>query len=174
MGLVESVEAYIEERVAKIKGSIYELRALIEDFRMQAVGGVESAIELYESCIIPSLLSDAATWMEIRKEIEYKLDAIEDLFGRVLFQVPQSTPRLATRAALGLQGMRWRVWPSCSWWWPSGSRRKTAWPGRSWRGRGDGLASTGLGGTGDMPRDRTTRCDKQQEQSRKGKCQGGH
>ena len=71
---------------------------------------MESAIELYESCIIPSLLSNAATWMEIRKETEYKLDAIQDLFGRVLFQVPQSTPRLATRAALGLQGMKWRVW----------------------------------------------------------------
>ena len=48
--------------------------------------------------------------MEIRKETEDKLDAIQDLFGRVLLQVPQSTPRLATRAALGLQGMKWRVW----------------------------------------------------------------
>ena len=78
----------------------------MEDFIMQAVGEVESAIALYESCIILSLLSNAATWMEIRKETEYKLDDIQDLFGRVLLQVPQSTPSLATRAALGLQGMK--------------------------------------------------------------------
>ena len=39
-----------------------------------------------------------------------RLDSIQDLFGRVLLQVPQSSPRLATRAALGLTGMQWRLW----------------------------------------------------------------
>ena len=38
------------------------------------------------------------------------MDAIQDLFGRVLLQLPASTPRLAIRGALGLLGMRWRVW----------------------------------------------------------------
>ena len=109
-GLATSVGASVQERAEKRKGSIYGLRALVEDFRMQAIGGVESAIDLYESCIIPSLLSNASTWMEITKETENKLDAIQDLFGRVLLQVPQSTPKLATRGALGLQGMKWRVW----------------------------------------------------------------
>ena len=43
LGLPQSVEATVKEREAKIKGSIYELRALIEDFRMQVVGGLEAA-----------------------------------------------------------------------------------------------------------------------------------
>ena len=110
MGLAESAEASVRERVAKTKGSIYELRALIEDFRMQTIGGMEAAIDLYESCIVPSLLSNASTWMEVRKETEEKLDGLQDLLGRVLLQVPQSTPKLETRGALGLLGMKWRVW----------------------------------------------------------------
>ena len=48
--------------------------------------------------------------MEVHEHTEMRLDAIQDLFGRVLLQVPQSSPRLATCAALGLQGMQWRLW----------------------------------------------------------------
>ena len=109
-GLKESVKATIKDRTGKVKGSIYELRAVIEDFRMQAVGGTEAAIDLYEACIVPSLLSNCSTWMEIDQEAEDMLDAIQDLFGRVLMQLPASTPRLAIRGALGLLGMKWRVW----------------------------------------------------------------
>ena len=64
-GLSASVEATIKDRTSKIKGSIYELRTVVEDFRMQAVGGMEAAIDIYESCIVPSLITNCATWMEI-------------------------------------------------------------------------------------------------------------
>ena len=45
-GLAESVEATVKDRNAKVKGSLYELRALVEDVRMQAVGGLGAAIDL--------------------------------------------------------------------------------------------------------------------------------
>ena len=64
--LSASVEATIKAREAKIRGLIYELRALVEDFRMQSVGGCQAALDLYESCIVPSLLriQEAQTeWM---------------------------------------------------------------------------------------------------------------
>lgn len=109
-GLAASVESTVKQREAKVKGSIYELRAIVEDFRMQVIGGIESAIDLYESCIVPSLLANCSTWTEIKESTEKRPDATQDLFGRVLLQVPQSSPRLATRAALGLLGMKWRVW----------------------------------------------------------------
>ena len=109
-GLAESVQATVQERTGKIKGAIYELGVLIEDIRMQAIGGMDTAIELYKSCIVPSLMANCATWMDIRKETEKKLDAIQDLFGKVLLQMPQSTPKMSIRAALGLLSMRHRVW----------------------------------------------------------------
>ena len=109
-GLAASVESTVREREVKVKGSIYELRAIVEDFRMQVVAGIESAIDLYESCIVPSLLANCSTWTDIKEQTEKRLDATQDLFGRVLLQVPQSSPRLATRASLGLLGMKWRIW----------------------------------------------------------------
>ena len=82
-GLAASVETTVKERSAKIKGSIYELRAVIEDFRMQSVGGMEAAIDLYETCIVSSLIANCATWLDIKKDTEDRLDGLQDLFGRV-------------------------------------------------------------------------------------------
>ena len=118
-GLAESVEATVKDRNAKVKGSLYELRALVEDVRMQAVGGLGAAIDLYESCIVTSLLANCSTWTEIKKKSEEDLDALQDLFCRVLLQVPQSTPKLSARAALGLLGMSLRIKKEkVPWCWP--------------------------------------------------------
>ena len=108
-GLAESVDATVKERTAKVKASIYELRALVEDVRMQAVGGFEASIDMFESSIVPSLLANCGTWTEMEKKTVEKLDALQDLYGRVLLKVPQSTPKLSARAALGLLGMSWRI-----------------------------------------------------------------
>ena len=85
------------------------MRAVVEDFRMQAVGGMEAAIDIYEGCIVPSIIANCSTWMDIQKQSEDRLDDLQDLFGRVLLKMPQSTHRLAFRGALGLLGSRWRV-----------------------------------------------------------------
>ena len=73
-----------------MRGSIYELRGLIEDFRMQSVGGCQSALDLYESCILPSLLSNAGTWVEISNKAVKMLDSLQDTFGKVLLSLPAS------------------------------------------------------------------------------------
>ena len=109
-GLSASVDSTIRGREAKIKGAIYELRALTEDFRMQGVGGCQSAIDIYESCIIPSLLTNAGTWVQMSEESVNRLDDLQDTFGRVLLSLPLSAPRASLRATLGLQAMKWRVW----------------------------------------------------------------
>ena len=108
-GLTASVQATIKDRTSKVKGSIYELRSLIEDFRMQAVGGMQSAIDLYESCIVPSLLTNCGTWTEITKKEESLLDDCQDIFCRAVLQVPVSSPKCSLRAVFALTGMRWRV-----------------------------------------------------------------
>ena len=108
-GLRASVEASIKERAGKVKGSIYELRALTEDFRMQVVGGMRAAIDIYESCIVASLLSNCGTWTEINKKEIQLLDEHQDTFVRALLQLPLLTPKASLRAAFGLLGMAWRV-----------------------------------------------------------------
>ena len=108
-GIEASIEATIKDRAAKVKGSIYELRALIEDFRMQAVGGLRGAVDLYESCIIPSLLSNCGTWAGITEHEEKLIEEHQNLFCRTILQVPVSTPKSSLRAALGLLGTKWRI-----------------------------------------------------------------
>ena len=138
-GLAESVLSTVREREGKIKGSIYELREIIEDLRMQVVGGMTAALD--KSCLVPSLLANCATWLDVKQHTVDRLDSIQDLFGRVLLQVPQSSPRLATRAALGLTGMQWHLWEEKvlllqeeTTVWPTGAAGTgddgLAWPGR--------------------------------------------
>ena len=109
LGLAESVDATVNERTPKVKASYYELRAIIEDIKMQAVGGFEAALDLFENYIVPSLLANCGTWTQIEKKIVEKLDALQDMYGRVILKVPQSTPKLSIRAALGLPGIAWRI-----------------------------------------------------------------
>ena len=108
-GLRASTEATIKDRAGKVKGAIYELRALTEDFRMQAVGGMRAAIDLYECCIVSSLLSNSGTWTEISEQEIKLLDEQQNTFCRALLQLPLSTPKASLRAAFGLLGMAWRV-----------------------------------------------------------------
>ena len=61
-GLRASTAASNRDKVAKVKGSIYKLCALMEDFRMQVVGGMRAAINIYKSCIVSSLLTNSGTW----------------------------------------------------------------------------------------------------------------
>ena len=111
-GLRASTAASNRDKVAKVKGSIYKLCALMEDFRMQVVGGMRAAINIYKSCIVSSLLTNSGTWTEITDREIKLLDDIQDTFCRALLQVPLSTPKASLRAAFGLVGMQFRVMES--------------------------------------------------------------
>ena len=61
-GVRASCEATIKDREGKIKGATFEVQSIVEDFKMQAIGGMMTAWELWERAMIPSLLSGAGTW----------------------------------------------------------------------------------------------------------------
>ena len=75
-GLGASVDATVKDRAGKVKGAMREVAAIMEDFRMQAVGGLQGAWDLWNIAIIPSLLNNCGTWMEISTET---VDCLEDL-----------------------------------------------------------------------------------------------
>ena len=54
-GLDMSVVQTIEKRMGKIKGAMYEAKSIMEDFRMQAIGGMAGAWDLWETAMLPSL-----------------------------------------------------------------------------------------------------------------------
>ena len=55
-GLAGSVEATVIQRLGKVKGAIYEAAAILKDYRMQAIGGMMGAWDIWEKSIIPRLL----------------------------------------------------------------------------------------------------------------------
>jgi hypothetical protein len=108
-GLAASVEATISSRLAKTKGAIFEADAIMKDFRMQVIGGMQGACEIWERAIIPSLLANCGSWVGISKTALKTLDGLQNLFCRLAFSCPGSTPLPALRGQAGLQDMEHRV-----------------------------------------------------------------
>ena len=109
-GLAASVMATIKSREAKVKGACYEAAAIVEDWRAQVVGGFMSAIDLFELAIVPTLLYNAETWMDISKEAEERLENLQLFFLRLVLRVPVSTPKIALRTETGMMSMKIRIW----------------------------------------------------------------
>ena len=105
-----SADATISDREGKIKGAMFEVKSIIEDFQMQAVGGMMSAWELWEKAMIPSLLSGAGTWLGATQDEYDKCDRLQDMFWRIMLEVPESCPKVALRAETRMISMKYRVW----------------------------------------------------------------
>ena len=62
-GLEEIAHATVQERAGRIRGATMEIKSIIEESQMQAMGGLMAVWELWERALIPSLLSGAGTWV---------------------------------------------------------------------------------------------------------------
>ena len=109
-GLAASVLATINDREPKVKAACYEAAAIVDDFRMQCIGGFVSAIDIFELAILPTLLYNADTWVNISKDAVVRLDNIQHFLVRLVLRVPKRTPLLALRSETGLMGMKLRIW----------------------------------------------------------------
>ena len=63
----ESVHQTIVQRVGLIKHSILELRAIVEDRRVQCLGGLNVVFVVWEQSIVPTLLHNSDTWGIIQR-----------------------------------------------------------------------------------------------------------
>ena len=61
-GLASSVEATIRDsRMGKIIAATHEIKAIMDDYRMQAIGVMMGAWDLWNLAVIPSLLNNYST-----------------------------------------------------------------------------------------------------------------
>ena len=109
-GLSRSSEATVEDSACRIKGSTLEVKSIIEEFEMQAMGGLMAAWELWEKALVPTLLSGAGTWLGNIDKTAELCDNLQNFFWRVMFSVPESCPKIALRSETGMLGMKWRIW----------------------------------------------------------------
>ena len=102
--------ATVKDRAGKIKGAAMEVKQIIEDFQMQALGGLAAAWELWERAMIPSLLSGAGTWLGDVKETVKLCNTIQEFYWRTILKIPDSCPKLALRCETFARDMQWRIW----------------------------------------------------------------
>ena len=62
---------------------------------MQIIGGIRGSIDIWELAILPMLLNNCDTWVNINEELENKLENLQELFFRTILQVPISCPKPA-------------------------------------------------------------------------------
>ena len=106
-GLAASIEATVEERVGRITAAGHEIKAVMDDYRLQAVGGMMGACDLWNLALIPSLINNCSTWIGISSKLVDRLEAIQE---KLILEVPVSTPKVALRAETGLLSMKHRIW----------------------------------------------------------------
>ena len=108
--LSSSVEATVFYRLGKVKGSMYEAAAILKDYRMQAIGGMMGAWDIWEKAIVPKLLSNCGSWVEISNSTIKVLEETQNLYCRLVFACPGSTPKPALRGQAGLLDMEHRIY----------------------------------------------------------------
>ena len=67
------------------------------------------ACEIWEKSIIPSLLFNCGSWVGISKTSIKTLDALQNLYCRLIYSCPDSTPLPALRGEAGLLYMEHRI-----------------------------------------------------------------
>ena len=55
-GLARSSLATVQERIGRIKGATLEIKSIIEEFAMQAIGSLMSTWILWKRALVPSLI----------------------------------------------------------------------------------------------------------------------
>ena len=66
-GLKESVMVTIQRSESKTRRVSDEIVNIVKDYRAQLIGGFRTGLVLWESCVVPSVLYNCSTWVEMGK-----------------------------------------------------------------------------------------------------------
>ena len=109
-GLSESVAETVAAREGKIKGACLEICIIVNDWRSNIEGGMETALLLWEKCCIPSLLNGAGTWTEISAVTVKRLNQLQCYFLRMALQVGPGAARASLLWDTACWDMDLRIW----------------------------------------------------------------
>ena len=76
----ESITLTINKRIGIAKKAVYEIRSIVEDSRSQVVGGIKTGLLLWNSCVLPFLLNNSGTWINMKKSDIERLSRLQNLF----------------------------------------------------------------------------------------------
>ena len=92
LGNPESVTATVNARHGLATTAISEIKSVLEDCRINVVGGLSAGIDIWELSVLPFLLNNSDVWGNIPKGVLEQLEELQKKFFRYLFATPISTP----------------------------------------------------------------------------------
>ena len=92
VSLSESVKATVNKRTGVATHSIYEIRSVIDDCRAKVVGGMTAAFDMWEMSVLPMLLYNCETWVNIPESTMNQLIKTQNQFYRVALGVGIGCP----------------------------------------------------------------------------------
>ena len=88
---------------------MFEMKAIMEDFRLQVIGGMAGAIDVWEMGICAKLLTNCGSWVACGNPAFRQLNHLQDSYLRMVYSCPPSTPIPALRALAGVWDMETKV-----------------------------------------------------------------
>ena len=90
--LEDSAYQTVRKRVILVKQVIYEIRAVVEDSRADKIGSLELAFSIWEIAVIPMLLQNSESWLNICKKTLKMLDNVFHSFCQKILRVSSGCP----------------------------------------------------------------------------------
>ena len=75
--------------------AVFEIKTIIEDYRINSVGGILTGKELWDLAVIPVMLPNAGTWTQITDDSVSKLNDLQNYLFKYLLSTPRTTPSAA-------------------------------------------------------------------------------
>ena len=108
-GTEASIHCTISNRFGRTSLSITETRAIIDDCRVNTVGGLEAGLDIWEMAIIPALINNCQTWVNISEKSVKVLDDLQHMMYRTLLNVPKTCPLPSLCWDMGGIQMKFRI-----------------------------------------------------------------
>ena len=91
-GSSASFIATIEKRTSRVKQQIFEIKAILQDTRLDSVGGISAGLDLWQLIVVPYLYASLECFPDFSEEALKKLEDLHLLFYRCLLNCPRSSP----------------------------------------------------------------------------------
>ena len=91
-GAGASALATINKRSSRVKQLIFEIKAILEDSRLDSIGGISSGLDLWHLIVVPYLYGSLECFPDIPIEGMKKLNDLHILFYRCLLNCPRTSP----------------------------------------------------------------------------------
>ena len=69
------------------------MKSIIEDFRLQAIGGMAGAIDVWEVGICAKLLGNCGSWVGIGEKALKHLNQLQESYLRMVYYAPRPAER---------------------------------------------------------------------------------